>query len=47
MRQRLNLADICVRKQVYAVHLCIQSFPLLCACSHGMSPKRQAPLSLR
>ena len=36
-----NLAGICVRKQVYAVHLSIQSFPFFCPCEHGMSLQRQ------
>ena len=30
-----------VRKQVYAVHLSIQSFPFFCPCEHGMSLQRQ------
>src|SRR6266566_6972436 len=34
LRQCLNLAGICVRKQVSAVHLSIQSFPFFCPCEH-------------
>src|SRR6266566_5918275 len=41
LRQCLNLAGICVRKQVSAVHLSIQSFPFFCPCEHGMSLKLQ------